>query len=216
MAPPRKHDTDRILDAARAIVLEHGPRAASVGAIARLSGAPTGTLYHRFGNRDRILSEAWLRALGRFQALALDAAAEHEEPIEVGVAMAASILVFAREHRDDARLLLSLRPADLLDADPGSDLRERIRASNSPLEAQLRRVARGVHGRADARALDAVTRAIVDLPYGAVRRHAAAARVPAWLARDVVEEARVLLRAAMPQARRTAAPRSRARRGAGA
>ena len=40
MAPPRKHDTDRILDAARTIVLEHGPRAASVTTIALRSGAP--------------------------------------------------------------------------------------------------------------------------------------------------------------------------------
>jgi hypothetical protein len=157
-----------------------------------------------------------MRALGRFQALALNAAAEHDEPIEAGVALAESILAFAREHRDDARLLLSLRPADLLDADQGSDLRELIRASNAPLEAELRRVARGVHGRADARALDAVTRAVVDLPYGAVRRHAAAERVPAWLERDVVEETRSLLGAATPRARRTAAPRSRAGRGAGA
>jgi AcrR family transcriptional regulator len=192
MAPPRKHDTDRILDAARAIVLEHGPRAASVTSIARRSGAPTGTLYHRFGSRDRILSAAWLRALERFQSSALRAA-EQADPVEAGVAMAASVLAFAHERRDDARLLLSLRPEDLLDADPGSDLRERIRAINAPLQAELRRVARALHGRSDARALDAVTRAIVDLPYAAVRRHGAEERMPAWLQRDVVDETRALL-----------------------
>ena len=49
MAPPRKHQTDVILDATRALVLAEGPRAASVGAIAKASGAPAGTLYHRFG-----------------------------------------------------------------------------------------------------------------------------------------------------------------------
>ncbi|KKC02727.1 helix-turn-helix domain-containing protein, partial [Mycobacterium nebraskense] len=67
MAPPRKHETDVILDAARALVLAGGPRAASVAAIAKTSGAPAGTLYHRFGNRDGILTAAWLRALERFQ-----------------------------------------------------------------------------------------------------------------------------------------------------
>ena len=55
MAPPRKHETDVILDATRALVLADGPRAASVAAIATASGAPAGTLYHRFGNRDGIL-----------------------------------------------------------------------------------------------------------------------------------------------------------------
>jgi len=192
MAPPRKHDTDRILDAARAIVLEHGPRAASVSSIARRSGAPTGTLYHRFGSRDRILAAAWLRALERFQARCLAAAAA-PDPVQAGVAMAASTIAFAREQRDDARLLLLLGPDDLLDADPDRDLRGRIRAMNAPLIDQLRRVARAVHGRADARAMDAVTRAIVDLPYAAVRRHAGAERLPSWLERDVVGETRALL-----------------------
>ena len=71
MAPPRKHETDVILDAARTLVLSEGPRAASVAAIAATSGAPAGTLYHRFGNRNGILTAAWLRALERFHALAL-------------------------------------------------------------------------------------------------------------------------------------------------
>ena len=56
MAPPRKHETDVILDATRALVLADGPRAASVAAIAKASGAPAGTLYHRFGNRDGVLT----------------------------------------------------------------------------------------------------------------------------------------------------------------
>ena len=43
MAPPRKHETDAILDATRALVLTAGPRAASVAAIAKASGAPAGT-----------------------------------------------------------------------------------------------------------------------------------------------------------------------------
>ncbi len=42
MANPRKHDTDRILDAARTLVLRDGPRAASVSAIARESGRSGG------------------------------------------------------------------------------------------------------------------------------------------------------------------------------
>ena len=74
MAPPRKHQTDAILDATRALVLAEGPRAASVGAIAKASGAPAGTLYHRFASRNGILAAAWLRALERFQRRALDAA----------------------------------------------------------------------------------------------------------------------------------------------
>ena len=90
MAPPRKHETDVILDAARALVLDGGPRAASVAAIAKSSGAPAGTLYHRFGNRNGILTAAWLRALERFQARAMASGTNTaaDTPMETAVAMA--------------------------------------------------------------------------------------------------------------------------------
>jgi AcrR family transcriptional regulator len=200
MAPPTKHHSDHILDAARTLALSEGPRAVSVAAIADASGAPAGTLYHRFGSRDGILRAAWLRALERFQAGWLEAARD-PDPLHAGVAMAVSVVAFARARPDDARLLLTLRPQDLLDAGPDADLRELQRAMNAPLEAELRRVARALHGRADARTLDAVVRATVDLPYGVVRRHAEKATMPRWLERDVAEAARQLLTAPRNQPR---------------
>lgn len=57
----------------RDLVLAGGPRAVSVAAIAAASGAPVGTLYHRFETRDGILAAAWLRALERFQQPLLEA-----------------------------------------------------------------------------------------------------------------------------------------------
>ena len=115
--------------------------------------------------------------------------------------MAVAVVAFARTRPDDARLLLTLRPTDLLDAGPDADFRELQRTMNAPLEADLRRVARALHGRADARALDAVVRATVDLPYGAVRRHAHKATMPRWLERDVADAARRLLTAPRTQPR---------------
>src|SRR5271163_3238385 len=102
VAPPRKHETDVILDAARALVLDDGPRSASVAAIAKASGAPPGTLYHRFGNRNGILTAAWLRALERFQARAM--AADADTALESAVAMAVTVVSFTRELPEDARL----------------------------------------------------------------------------------------------------------------
>jgi AcrR family transcriptional regulator len=193
MAPPRKHPTDPILDAARSLVLREGPRAASVKAIAGASGAPVGTLYHRFGSRDGLLTETWLRALDRFQSIALGAAARHDDPLERGVAMAGASLTFARKHPDDARLLLALRRDDLLDAAPGEDLARRLTAMNAPLMDEVRELARGLVGRADARSVDAVIRAVVDLPYAALRRHTAAKQLPPWLDEDIAASARTLL-----------------------
>jgi len=195
MAPPRKHDTDHILDVARALVLAEGPRAASVAAIAGRSGAPVGTLYHRFGSRDGLLAATWLRALERFQERATAAGeAHHDDPVEMGVAIAGAALTFAAQDPEDAQLLLAVRRSDLMDDRPDAATHKRLDAMNVPLRDALRQVARGLHGRADARALDAVTRAVVDLPMAAIRRHLPGAEpLPGWLAGDVRDAVRALL-----------------------
>lgn len=192
MAPPRKHETDVILDAARALVLDGGPRAASVAAIAKASGAPAGTLYHRFGNRDGILTAAWLRALERFQARAL--AAGGETPTDTAVAMAVSAVGFARELPDDARLLLTIQPGDLLDEEPDAAFRETLAAMNAPLTERIAVLARRLYGDDKPRSVDAVARAVADLPYAVVRRHAHDDPMPAWLEDDVAASALAVLR----------------------
>jgi AcrR family transcriptional regulator len=197
MAPPRKHDTDHILDAARTIALRDGPRATSVAAIAHESGAPAGTLYHRFGSRDRVLQEAWLRALGRFQTEALDAAGD-PDPVDAGVAIAAAAVRFARRWPDDARLIAVVRRGDLLDGGTDPDFEERLAAMNAPLRNAVLRIARAL-GHTDAEGRETVLAAVVDLPEAAVRRHARdGSTVPAWLERSVATTARRLLTPADP------------------
>ncbi len=195
MAPPRKHQTDVILDAARALVLGGGPRAASVAAIAKTSGAPAGTLYHRFGNRDGILTAAWLRALERFQSRALAAGGETpgDTALETAVAMAVAAVSFARELPDDARLLLTIRPGDLLDDEPDAAFRETLAAMNAPLTERIGVLARQLYGNNKPRSVDAVARAVADLPYAVVRRHAYDDPMPKWLENDVAASARAVL-----------------------
>jgi AcrR family transcriptional regulator len=196
VAPPRKHQTDVILDAARALVLDGGPRAASVAAIAKTSGAPAGTLYHRFGNRDGILTAAWLRALERFQSRALAAAGgtPGRAALETATAMAVAAVSFARELPDDARLLLTIRPGDLLDDEPDAAFRETLAAMNAPLTERIAELARQLYGNDKPRSVDAVARAVADLPYAVVRRHAYDNPMPGWLENDVAASARAVLR----------------------
>lgn len=192
MAPPRKHATNDILDAARSIALRDGPRATSVAAIAQLSSAPAGTLYHRFGSRDRLLQAAWLRALGRFQAAALGAADE-PDPVEAGVAMAVAAVAFARRWPDDARLIVAVRRRDLLDRGPDADFEQRLAALNRPLGAAIARIAEAL-GLIDAPARELVVNAVVDVPQAAVRRHGGDdGALPPWLEASVALTARRLL-----------------------
>jgi AcrR family transcriptional regulator len=196
MAPPRKHQTDVILDATRALVLADGPRAASVGAIAKASGAPAGTLYHRFGNRNGILTAAWLRALERFQARAL--AANADTVLESAVATAVAAVNFMRELPDDARLLVTLRPSDLLDGEPDAAFRQTLDAMNAPLIERVITFARQIYGSVDPRCVDAVARAVVDLPGAVVRRHTNDDPIPSWLEDDVAAAVGTLLTSFAP------------------
>jgi AcrR family transcriptional regulator len=195
VAPPRKHQTDAILDATRALVLAQGPRAASVAAIAQASGAPAGTLYHRFGNRDGVVIATWLRALDRFQSRALAAgpAGSAAGALDAATAMAVAAISFAREMPEDARLLLTIRPADLLDGQPDTEFRKTLAAMNAPLSERVSELAQQLYGNSDRRAVDAVARAVADLPYAVVRRHANDNPMPDWLESDVAAAARALL-----------------------
>jgi AcrR family transcriptional regulator len=172
-------------------VLAEGPRAASVAAIAKASGAPAGTLYHRFGNRNGILAAAWLRALERFQARAM--AATGDTALEAAVAMAVAAVHFMREFPEDARLLLTIRPGDLLDGEPDAAFQQTLATRNPPLVERVRSFARELYGSSDPRCVDAITRAVADLPYAVVRRHAYDDPMPAWLEDDVAAAARGLL-----------------------
>ena len=171
MARPLLHHPDTILDAARDLVAKGGRKAATVTAIARASRAPSGSLYHRFGSQDRILLEAWLRAVRRFQDGFL-AALTGRPPKEAAVAAALWTPRFAGEHPADAALLLQYRREDLLRGPiTDLDLIDEVEGINEPVEKDLRRLAGLLYGGVGRAGYEALLLAVVDVPYGAVRRH---------------------------------------------
>jgi AcrR family transcriptional regulator len=162
---PRIHQPDTVLDHARDIVLERGVRAATMEAIARTSGAPMGSLYHYFSSHDELLARLWVRAVRRSQA-AFRAAAEHEDPEQAALAAALSIYDFCARERDDARLLMSLRREDLMQAELPGDLVQELKDLNRPVRQTLEQLSRRLYGRAQPDDLDRVLLATFDLPYG--------------------------------------------------
>ncbi|NOX28486.1 MAG: helix-turn-helix transcriptional regulator, partial [Actinobacteria bacterium] len=51
-----KYSSDQILDAAASLLAADGPTALSVARIAARLGAPSGSIYHRFGSRDVLVA----------------------------------------------------------------------------------------------------------------------------------------------------------------
>lgn len=185
MARPQVHPTDTMLDAARDLLLDQGSRSATMEAIADASGAPTGSIYHRFGSRDELIARLWIRAVYRSQA-SFVAAMEHDDAKEAALAAAMSIIGFCEEHPGDAELLVAFRREDLIKAMPDGALAEELEDLNRPVERAVVQLARRLYGGRSRAALDRTLLAVFDLPYGAARRYLIAGLpLPAGLRADV-------------------------------
>jgi AcrR family transcriptional regulator len=170
MPRPELHPTDIMLDAARELLLRDGARAATVEAIAKASGAPVGSIYHRFGSRQSLITRLWMRAVYRSQA-SFVAAMEEGDPTEAAVAAALSPFDFCREHPADARLLASFGREELLGVTPEGPLADELGELNRPVERAVMQMAKRLYGSRSRRALDRTLLAVFDLPYGAARRY---------------------------------------------
>jgi len=172
-----KFDEDRILAAAGRLVAARGPSGATIGAIARAVGAPTGSIYHRFDSRDVLLAEVWLRAAAAFQEAFFQRLAG-PAPAAAGLAAALYMAQRVREHPREARLLLLHRREDFVDRGWPAPMRRRAERLGEQVETELRAFCRRLCGRVDARAVRIVTYAVLDAPLAAVRRHVAADESP--------------------------------------
>jgi AcrR family transcriptional regulator len=169
---PRRslHGTEEILDATRDLVLAEGAASATIEKIAQRSGAPVGSLYHRFGSREQLLARLWVRAVKKSQAAILPATV-HRDAREAVVLAALSVFDFVEQNRDDARLLLSFRREDLLRDARSPALIAELKALNQPVRTLVAKAAAKLFGKADRQAIEQVTLAAFDIPYGVVRRH---------------------------------------------
>jgi AcrR family transcriptional regulator len=196
MPRPQVHPTDTMLDAARDLLLEEGSRRATIEAIADASGAPTGSIYHRFGSRDELIARLWIRAVYRSQASFL-AALEQGDAREAALAAAMSILDFCEEHPADAQLLVAFRREDLIRTLPEGPLADEFEELNRPVERAVVQLARRLYGSRSRAALDRTLLAVFDLPYGAARRYLiAGAPLPSGLRADLARAVAAVIRSA--------------------
>jgi len=169
MARPQLHSTETILDSARALVLDRGAGAATVAEIARASGAPPGSIYHRFPSLAELFAQVWIRAVRRSQS-EFAAAAADPDPTRAAVAAALAVYDFCERNPVDARLLLSFRREDLIEGPISHAAKQELAELNEPVRTAMADLARRLYGRASRDRVDRVALAVLDLPHGAVRR----------------------------------------------
>jgi AcrR family transcriptional regulator len=191
MGRPALHDTQTLLDVARAIAADRGPASVTIAAVSAASGAPSGSLYHRFDDRAALLGQLWLRTTGRFQGGFL-AALDSAPGVDGCVAAAVYVVRWSRDHPAEARLLLR-GPDDFAAADWPAATRRRAAADRRALSKALRQRATEL-GEPDT--LDRILLATVDLPLAIVRRHLQAgprAKLPDDAGALVEQTARAML-----------------------
>jgi AcrR family transcriptional regulator len=190
---PALHDTQALLDVALAIAADRGPASVTIAAVSAASGAPSGSLYHRFEDRSALLGQLWLRTTGHFQAGFLAALAS--APAAEGcVAAAGHVVGWCRDHPAEARLLLR-GPEDLAAAEWPPSTRRQAAADRRALRAALQEHATELAGSPD-EALARATLATIDLPLAVVRRHLQAgprAKLPPEAGAQVEQTARAVL-----------------------
>ena len=169
MGRPPKFSTDQILDATARLVAEGGPAVATVAGIAQRLGAPTGSIYHRFASRDLLLAQLWVRTAGRAQE-GFIAALEQDDLDQAAVDAALHIPRWSRANVDEACVMLQYRREELADQWPdelGSDLMSLRQTVDTAVRGFVRRRFGGItKGN-----LEVTQFALLDVPYGAVRRY---------------------------------------------
>lgn len=195
MGRPAKFSEDQILDATMRVVATEGVRAATMARIAAAAGAPVGSLYHRFRSRELLLARLWVRTVSHFQdGFVAALAADDIDRAATGAALHG--VRWARDHLDEARVLLLHRRRDLATAWP-EELGDELAALQAQLQTAVGEHARQRYGTDDEKALQRLQLALVDLPYAAIRRYVGAGESPPESLDDLVVTAcRTILDAA--------------------
>ncbi len=171
MPQPVKYDVESMLDAVRRLVLSGGPAAATARAVSEVTGAPSGSIYHRFPGRDDLVAAAWVRALDRFLTGFLPKLAPGTA--RAGADAAAHVVAWSAANVDDAAMLARFSLRDLLRKDVSPEIAARAEALQAPLQPALRQLAKTTGA-----TLEDVVIAVVDIPNGIVRRLLAADQRP--------------------------------------
>lgn len=171
--------SDQLLDAALEIALAKGPAAVSMAAVAAAVGAPSGSMYHRFANRNELMAQLWLRTITDFQAGLLEAL-DRPDTALAAAACLDHVFGWTDTHPELARLMLLYSASDIT-ADWPDTLAVTLQAANHGVRDALVEFTQRHFGNTERESVDRTVYALIDLPYAAIRRHLPNGRPRPWL-----------------------------------
>lgn len=184
--------------AALRLAADRGPQAVTIAAIAAETGAPTGSIYHRYSSREELLAEIWMDVVESFQAGFIERLAEAAD-VEGAVAAAIYMAEWVREHALEARLLLLHRRQDFVAGEWPASLVERAAALEPAMGMALSAFAKRALQRSDRDLVARLRFALLDAPYGGIKPYVQAGKpVPRVLDELVAATVRAVLAEVAP------------------
>ena len=169
------------LDAARALAIEHGPAAVTVGSVTQHLGAPIGSFYHRFASRDLLLAELWLTTVLAFQEGFVAA-------IEAGDGLAAALHTprWARANLEAACFLLLHHRDDFVRGEWPDSLKLRVASQARQVKSCVKRFARANFNSTDSTHLRRARFVLLEVPLAAVRPNLRRAERPPAIVDELI------------------------------
>ncbi len=160
------------MDAALQLAVKGGVAAITASGVARAVGAPSGSVYHRFGSRDLLLARLWLRTVERFQDEFLNAL-KAKDAGEAALKAVRQVISWCRESPAEAALLLLYRREDLIAGDWPAEVSEQAARLAEELETGLTAIVKRLE-----LPRERVVFALIDLPQAAVRPYLRRGKAP--------------------------------------
>jgi AcrR family transcriptional regulator len=176
-----------MVSAATRLAADGGPDAVTISAISAATGAPVGSIYHRFRSRDLLVAEVWLSTMEAFQVEYMGVLGA-TPTVHTGLAAALLIPAWVREHPDQARILILHRQEDFVGAEWPLPVAARASDLNDGVMARIGAFALNVLGSNSEEAMARATYALASAPTGAVQRYIAARRRPPAVVDDLVRK----------------------------
>ncbi|WP_171171925.1 TetR/AcrR family transcriptional regulator [Streptomyces sp. I05A-00742] len=169
MPRPTRFTADQLLDAAVRLAVAHGPAGVTMSAVAKETGAPSGSVYHRFPNRTALLAEVWLRTVERFQDGYFAALTGADGPRPAARRAARHVVAWSRAHPEEAALLLH-GPEVFGRAEWAEHHTHRAALGTERVHTAVASITTAL-GTTTPRDTERVSLALIDLPLSLVRRH---------------------------------------------